>query len=712
MRNEVSAYLENIALFLLGITLLAFPIVFTTLTTEVFLLPKQLLIAVAALAALLLFGAKAISDRRVSFRRTPFDLPLFLFTVVAVISAFLSVNFFDALIAVIPFVFAAILFFAITNFSKQQSSFFFLLSSLTVGAVVLAVLALLSVLKIYVLPFDFAKAPAFTTVGSLLDQAMYLAFILPATCYLASPLANGTKKVNTKDIAFAVASVIILGGLGASLYKLFTLTPASGGFVLLPFQTGFQTAFAAISQDAGRLWQGFFFGSGFGTYLSDFTRFKPAAFNADPSLWSFTFFRSSSLLLELLATVGVLGVAAFLFLCIRLVQDGIKHGKHNPFFISLMLGCIAVFVLPFSFVTQTLFVALIALYAAIQGSHYASKYFDIDLDFVALRRGMFAASTPDDPTTQSTGERKITRILPAIVFIFLVIVVAVLGYNTTMFVLSDAAFQRSLVAASANNGLQTYNEQTNAIRMFPNRDAFHRVYSQTNLALANSLAASTQQGSSPSAQTQQTVLTLIQQSINAARNATALSPLTTANWQNLSSTYRSLIGFGENAENFAVLANQQAIALDPNNPQGYINLGSIYYQLRQWDDAQRQFQIAISLKNDLANAYYNLGHTLEQKGDNQAALEQYKTVKTLVATDAESVKQINAEIEALEKKLGAASQQTEDTTPVAETGPQGQTPLGITQPQTQLPERNPQVAIPAPSGAPVASPTPTVTPTP
>ena len=184
--------------------------------------------------------------------------------------------------------------------------------------------------------------------------------------------------------------------------------------------------------------------------------------------------------------------------------------------------------------------------------------------------------------------------------------VGTLTYFSVQFIRSDITFQRSLVAASANNGGLTYQLQREAISTFPYRDAYYRVFSQTNLALANNLAAAQPQGASPSAETQQTILTLIQQSINSGRSAVTLSPLTSMNWNNLSSIYRSLIGFGENADQFSVLTNQQAIALDPNNPQQYINLGGIYYQLGQWEEAQRNFQVAINLKPDYSNAYYNL----------------------------------------------------------------------------------------------------------
>src|SRR5205823_130676 len=159
------------------------------------------------------------------------------------------------------------------------------------------------------------------------------------------------------------------------------------------------------------------------------------------------------------------------------------------------------------------------------------------------------------------------------------------------------------------------------------RDLYYRGLSQVNLALANALANQARQNpSANNQQTQQNILTLIQQSISAGRNATIIAPLTPFNWSNLSSIYRSLIGFGENADKFAVLTDQQAIALDPQNPQQYIDLGGIYYQLGDFDDAIRQFQIAITLKQDYPNAYYNLGHALEMKGQLNEALAAYQYV--------------------------------------------------------------------------------------
>jgi tetratricopeptide (TPR) repeat protein len=242
-------------------------------------------------------------------------------------------------------------------------------------------------------------------------------------------------------------------------------------------------------------------------------------------------------------------------------------------------------------------------------------------------------------------------------------------------------------------------------------DSYYRIFSQTNLALANSLASSIPAGAKVSAQTTQTVYTLVQQSINAARQATTVSPQNAINWENLASIYRALIGFGQNADSFALLAQQQATQLNSTNPQEYIALGGIYYQLSSWDKAQENFQQAINLKADYANAYYNLGHVLLQKGDLKGALTQFQTVASLIPNDPVNLSKINGEIKALETQIGQ-QQSTQTTQPNTQNQSQG-TPLTTPAAQT-LPPQQPPVKIPAPqiTPTPSTSPTPSQTPSP
>lgn len=696
--NEVSSYIETITLLLLGLLLFAFPLFFLTATTDAFALPKQALLSSVVLLGSLLFGVKMISDGKVRLRKTPFDTPILLLLIAVVASAFFSVNRVDSVIAATPFFFAAISFFLLVQFAKDQGSYLFLSSALITGVVLAGLIRALSYFSIYILPISQTRVQTFTPLGLLLDHCIYLLLVLPLALLYVKPIfASDGQKVKTKTIAFATASIIIVISLSITIYQLIT---NSSLFTILPFQTGFQTAFAAISQDQTRALQGFLLGSGFGTYVTDFTRYKLAAYNQNLALWSFTFFRSSSFVLELLATVGVLGVGAFIFLLIRILGEIREIGGKYKEGLGLLLAFAVSFFLPFSFTIQTLLFFLLGLFAIQRGHNPNSKYFDIELAFVALRKSLIPLQSHlvgEQRGPQSHEEKTWTKTLPVTFFVIILLLVSFLGFFCVRYIASDVIFQGSIIAASQNNALKTYNDQTNAIRIFPHRDGFYRVYSQTNLTIANSLATTLQNqektNTANTDQTRQTITTLIQQSIDSARNATAISPQTMLNWQNLSSIYRSLIGFGQNAQQFAILSQQQAINLDPSNPQQYLDLGGIYYQLKQWDQSQNQFQIAVSLKPDLANAHYNLGHALEQKGNLQDALAQYQAVKTLVANDKANLERITKEIEVLVARIGEAQKNEEGKVGTTTTN---QPPLGISEPQTRLPKQQNQIDIPAP----------------
>lgn len=691
-RTQLAERIERITVLLLGLLFLVAPLVISTINTDAFAIPKQAILILIVTVGLLLLAGKSLVLRSVRIRRTPFDLPLLAFVGATLLSALFAVNRWDSLVTFVPLLFCVLLYFVLVNSARKSQDFIFLSSSLIVGSVLSSLVTIFSYLKIYILPFDFAKNQTFNTFGSLFDQTIYLILILIFAFYLAWPSLK-KRSIDKNRAIFSVGALLVLIGTAFSLLATFTLQKPQ----ILPFETGFQIAFAAISQDSGRVVQGFLSGSGLGTFLTDFTRFKPTAFNNNADLWNITFLRSSSFVLELLATTGLLGILSFVFLAFRIV-------KSKPLYPPLLAFLILSLIIPFSFPTIFLLFTFLGLYSIQEGlsEKQKTRFFDVEARLLTLRRGVFALSE-----TSGRSESEYQNLLPWGFAALIVIFCLVLGFFSIKFFYSDYLFQKSLVAASQNNAQSTYQLETQAINTFPNRDGYQRIFSQVNLSLANNLASSVPKGSSPSAQTQQTIYQLIQQSINSARAATTVSPQSTINWQNLSSIYRSIIGFGQNADTFAVIANQQALVLDPNNPQEYINYGGIFYQLGQWDNAINQFQIAVNLKPDFANAHYNLGHALEQKGDLQDALTQYQTVKSEVASNKQSVDQINSEISALQTKIGNAAKTNQSS---ANTQAENQPPLEVNQPAAQLPEQNPPVKIPGPKASPAPSANPTPTP--
>lgn len=716
-KRELFLYFENISIFVIGAFLLLLPILFLSITTDAFVLPKEIVLSISTGILIVIFGIRTIMEGRLKLKNSPFDLPVFLFTLAAFISAILSRNQLDSLTAFVPLFFLSLMYFCIVNLVKREKQLLFLMSALITGAVISSLITILSFVKIYPLPFAYSQVPYFTTFGSLLDQALYLALTLPIAGYFlyafnsknvskdssasSFVLDRKERKMSASIIAFGISFLIIAASLGITVYMLTT----SQKPLILPFDTGLQTGLNSLSQDSGNVLTSFLFGSGFGTYITDFTRFKSAAYNLNPTLWSFTFFRSSSFLLEILATTGLLGFTSFLFLIFKVI-------KEKSFFLPLVVAIIGAIVLPFSFTLLSLFFVMLAIFAVIRMHNDPNRFNEIEFYIVALKKGLFAFRPEGEQMHQNSQEKRYSKLLPLVFMLLLLVIVGVPLLYTVRFFVSDLTFQKSLVAASQNNGLETYNLQVKAIQTYPYRDIYHRSFSQTNLALANSLASATKdKDASPSAEQQKQIVQLIQQSISSGRTAVSIAPLTTFNWNNLSSIYRGLIGFGQNADQFTVLTAQQAVALDPNNPQQYIELGGIYYQLGAYDDAIRQFQVAIRLKEDYANAYYNLGHAYEAKKDLKNALAAYQVVLSLVTNDKEGKKRIQSEIEAISKKIGSETSTASPSASTSNPTDANQEPLTVKdKPETALPTTENKVKIPGPSETPAPTKNPTPTP--
>lgn len=649
-KKQLLEYLQTMLQFIWGICFLLFPLLFFTVTTDTYIMPKQILLITVSLVSLVLIGLHALISKKILLRKTFLDLPVFIFILVIALSAFFSVSRIDAFVAGTMYLILGLAYFAIINIAKTEETISFFTASLIGSACAMGLIHILSYFKVYVLPFAFTHVATFSPVGSSLEQAIYLAAILPIAIYLAYPIIKG--KTTGKTLGFSVASLLLLADLALVIYQMI----ATKNTIILPFITGFQIAFAAISQDSTRIAQGFFFGSGIGTFFIDFTRFKPVSFNGYENLWYVNFFQSSSFVLDLLATTGILGLLAYLFIVIKTVIKPIKS-LNNPLYISLLMLILGSFVLPYSFIEVSLFFFVLSLFVAQEGIRNSAKSFDLELFLVTLRRELFNS---EHGKAQAA---KTSQIMPIIFSLILLALVGTIGYYAVIYTISDITFNQSLLAASQNNGTTTYQKQIQAITTYPYRDSYYRTFSQTNIAIANSiLAISSQKNQKPDQQTQTTIVNLIQQGISAAKTATNLSANNVLNWQNYASLYRSIIGFGQGSENFAIAGMQQSIILDPNSPQEYMTLGGLYFQLKQYDNAQKEFQTAISLKSNYPNAYYNLGHTYEQKGDLQNALAQYQIVAQLIVSNKPNLDQINKEISVIQDKIKA-----QGTTPTAKT---------------------------------------------
>ncbi len=689
-KEELLPYLRNVSVLLVSAVLFLFPLFFLTITTDFFILPKQLFVVLTTLVLLIVWGVKSVVEKRITFRATPLNLPLILFGVIVLVSALIAPDRYDSIFQATPLFLLILFYFVIINTIWDKASFAFATTALVLGSALSSLISILYYFKIYVLPFPQIQSQYFSPLGAIVQQGVYL---LPILVLVVVTFVQKLKKRNESSIdpefaIMAVSGLVVFTGLILVVYQAFVAPQKP---IVLPFQYGFQIALAGLSQDTSRLIQSFLTGSGYGTFITDFTRFKMQSFNQEPTIWNLVFSYSSSYFLELMATTGVLGALAYIFLIVKFVRA--KTKLLSPLYFAVSAAFILSFLLPFTFSSVFVLVVLLALYSSYLYVSGDKRIDNINVTLVALREGLFSFEEVEGEVKRA--RKTDSSALPVVALALIIIASGFVAYYSARLLLSDVKMTESLKAANLNNANVSYDLQRQAISAFPYRSDYYTIFSRLNLALANSLASSIPANSSPSAQTQQTIVALLQQSINSARTSVSIAPNLQSNWLNLSQIYRNLINVGQNAEQFAIVTLQQAIALDPYNPQLYIELGGIYYQLGSFDAAQNQFQIAIRLKPDLANAYYNLGHTLEAKNDLNGALQNYLAVRELVKANKQDLSQINSEISTLEKKIG---QTPEANTKVSATD-SNQPPLEVNQPQTQLPKQSLQVKISPPPSA-------------
>ncbi len=686
-KKEYISLLKNLSIGIISLLFIIFPLFFLTNTSDVFTLPKQILVIVFTLVLLIVISLKMVTEGKITIRSTPFNLPIVLLGVVVLASTILSNGFYDSILQTVPLIAILFLYFAVVNSVDDAPSFNLISYSLILGSVLSALVTIFHFLKIYIFPFPETHTQYFNTLGSTIQQGVYLLPILMISIFFLTNFIKN-KIANYELAIFSVSSLLLTLALIVVVYEVVVQK-----VVVLPFMYGLQIAFASISQDSQKPLLSLLFGSGYGTFVTDFTRFRLPSFNLEKDIWNLVFFNSSTFFFELIATTGLFGIIAYFFLIYKVFKTRLK--RINILHLSI-IGLLTVsFLIPFSFTSFFMLFMIMALYSSYLYLQKSDYVYDIIISLVAFKQGLINVESAEDHR-----RHKETRFLPGLIFVLIVLVSGFVGYYTIRFLLSDMTFRQSFVYLSQNNGQKAYELQRQAIDQYSGRSDYYRVFSQLNFALANSLATSIANKQSPNT-SQQTVVTLLQQSINSARQAVIISPLMATNWENLSQIYRNLINVGQNADQFSVATLTQAIALDPSNPQLYVELGGIYYQFKQYDNAQNQFQLAINIKRDYANGYYNLGHTLEAKGDLANALAAYQIVKTLTVNDQANNKKITEEIDALAPKVEALGKRAEPNSNLSQqnlTPSTEQQQLNISSPSTNIPV-TPTVKIPPPPTA-------------
>jgi len=598
--------MKKIAFALAAIFVFLFPLLFSTTASAPFEIPKKVLLFATSLLLVIIWATTNIFKKRLRLVLTPFTLTLIALTLTALVSVFLNKSQFVASFYGKVGILLAFTLIFITLTSLRLKNLNLLLYSLIASSFVLSWITIFSYLEVLpkILSLPITSSKAFSPAGAPLNTASFLAIILPISILLALK----AKDLLVKILLFITSAIQVV----ALIFVVSQMLPGQPfAPTLLPFSAGW-----SIGTDMLKSAKNALFGVGPDNFISAYTRFKPAFLNLDSRLWLIRFNTSSNEVLTIFTTLGVLGLASFLWLIITFaktasqVKPAIKLG--------LALTLLSFFLLPANLMVWFLLFVFLTL----------------------------ASSDIPDKLLELKQSKKVPYLIPF--FSFIIIAVSLFGfYGLLNFIRADLTFAKSLKATSQNQGTETYNLQVKAIKLNPYEFNYRIAYSNTNLALANSLAVKEELAD----EDRKNISQLVGQAIREAKAAIALSPQNVTAWENLANIYRNLINFAQGADNWAVASYVEAIRLDPINPKLRVDFGGLLYAMGNYDKAIDQFKRAIDFKPNYANAYYNLSAAYREKEDFENAYLAMQKVVNLIDKESQDFDRASLELESLAKLL-------------------------------------------------------------
>ena len=154
---------------------------------------------------------------------------------------------------------------------------------------------------------------------------------------------------------------------------------------------------------------------------------------------------------------------------------------------------------------------------------------------------------------------------------------------------------------------------------------------------------------------------------------------------------------------YAITALLEVLAMVPNMPEGYVNLGFAYFGLEDYDMAEKSFTKAIELRPEQANAYYGLASVWDAKKDYEAALGAMRSFIHLAPANEPYVVKARSAIwewEGLLGRIPGVGAAPQGSTPQIKIHNRGHTPLD--QASAGADPATPPAALPDSTPAPAA----------
>ena len=658
---KASELLARIKMWLIMVFFFAFPLFFLPFFRDAFFIPKVGFSIFIAVLILILNLIEVAIQKKVVWRRSGFEMPLFILFIAYLSSFFISTpnKWYTLFVPTegIAFILSLLVITFTASFYKIKvlkvlvySSFFLSLS---------VIISFVNITKNLPIPdsLAFIKTDYFTPLGSYHDALIFIGVLMVYLLLKLFSKSEGTQSQNDKvlstiTVVFALIAIIL------GVYNIIQPVEVEGQvfrLILPPFRESWYAAVEILKTPLTAV-----FGVGVNNFSNIFTRVKTLSYNQS-DLWTISSFNlSANAFLHILTTIGIAGFVAFLYVLVRLYKS-ILSSNDIAVLVAFVLFTVLFFIFPLSVVFWLLFFAFIIE----SESKQDGKNIEINISGVPV------------VYVSTLG-----------VFVSLI---GVIVYYSLNYFLAELYFFKGFQALNKGEAQKVFENYQKAVQKYPYIEELRSSFSQVNLLLSQTYIQQLQEEAGKEKPDEKRINNLrqslnqaVQAAINEAKAVVALNSGKASSWAFLADVYRAILGLAQNADVWAISSYRRAIQLDPLNPMYNLNLGGVLYSLGQYKEASRVFENAVTAKPDWANAYYNLAWSVYQEKDFERAVIIMQTVIDLFDRqknyDKESYEKAKKELEEFKKQL---PEQRKESTPSS-----GPAQLEIpTPPQPQLEEK-------------------------
>lgn len=347
-------------------------------------------------------------------------------------------------------------------------------------------------------------------------------------------------------------------------------------------------------------------GSGPGTFSYDFLKHKPKEIN------SFLFFGSAgSKVLTLFSTIGVFGVFAFLtligFVVFLLIKELFFNNKAKEDYLALILGLFAS--------TVSLLVFYFIYGSGLVIDLFCFLLLAIVIAFVVEKKKVYELK-------QGSAKMLTAVLLFIIIFVacvsFLIFggqrYYANINYTAGLAQLQKGDIDKAIVklerAVILNKKNDAYLSQLAQAYIFK----IQKTINDSNIVDEDKTKA---------------IQMLVGNAINASKMAVDYNPKSSNSWSILAFVYQNLVGFSSELQELAENSYKTAISFSVHNPYLETQLGVIYYQKDNYNEALAQFEKAKAINSSYETAIYYAGLTYDKLNQKDKAIVEFEKLSQI-----------------------------------------------------------------------------------